>query len=144
MYPNYYGAITQTTMEPLMYPDFHVKNDRFLFPLDLPWLYSKFYGTAYLQDLFHSIFYFVVFYIYSSFFFPSQMSYIIYLDGVCHIFSYFQDLIHSIFSSFLSFLINSSFFLSIQYTLSLISLLCCYRFSHFQDLIHSFFSFVVF
>ena len=72
---------TQITMGPLMYPDFHVKNDRFLFPLDLPGLYSKFYGTAYLQDLFHSIFYFVVFYIYSSFFFPSQMSYIIYLDG---------------------------------------------------------------
>ena len=72
---------TQITMGPLMYPDFHVKNDRFLFPLDLPWLYSKFYGTAYLQDLFHYIFYFVVFYIYSSFFFPSQMFYIIYLDG---------------------------------------------------------------
>ena len=27
---------TQITMGPLMYPDFHVKNDRFLFPLDLP------------------------------------------------------------------------------------------------------------
>ena len=130
-------------MEPFQYPDFHVKNDRFLFPLDLPILYSKFYGTAYLQDLFHSIFYFVVFYIYSSFFFPSQMSYIIYLDGAA------IDFLLSRTLSILSFLhcclfqLTPIFFfpLSIHY---LYYPDCAAIDFLISNTIHSIFSFVVF
>ena len=85
-------SLTHIAMEPLMYPDFHVKNDKF---------YSKFYETAYMQELIHSIFSTLLSFT-LTLLFLSISNVLYHLSWwCCYILSYLQNLIHSIFSSLL-------------------------------------------
>ena len=73
------------------------------------------------------------------FFFPSQMSYIIYPDGAAIHFLISRTL--SILSFLLCYLLHwLFFFLSISNVLYDLSWWCCHIFSYLQDLIHSIFS----